>query len=340
MRVVIVGGGVVGLALAKMLHRRGVEPIVLERAAAGWYQPRGFMLGYQGYPVLQDIGVFEEVRDAGWDIAPGPDGTPVSICVEVGKLIEALGRDLPVAHEEQVIDLLRDGDRVVGVVSEGPGGRVELESDLVVACDGMGSKVRELAGLESRLIEVEDAYMGFMSPAVIDRPFAMGYLSDGGQIGLLGWPEGSAGWRSVQRVGVEAAKAPGLDRSNRRSRRSCPRRPMRSMRSRRSTRCATRSRACCGARHGGRRGVVLIGDSAHFFGPETGASAGLGLGDAQALAEAIRQNPDSPDDACRAYVTWREPVIRPYEAMDPAGQRPPLPDDYVRPAAEAWPPVG
>jgi 2-polyprenyl-6-methoxyphenol hydroxylase-like FAD-dependent oxidoreductase len=88
------------------------------------------------------------------------------------------------------------------------------------------------------------------------------------------------------------------------------------------------------------QGVVLIGDAAHFFGPETGASAGLGLGDAQALAEAIRQNPDSADDACRSYVMWREPVIRPYEAMDPAGQRPPLPEGYVRPPTEAWPPVG
>jgi 2-polyprenyl-6-methoxyphenol hydroxylase-like FAD-dependent oxidoreductase len=339
-RAVIVGGGVVGLALAKMLHHRGVEPIVLERAAAGWYQPRGFMLGYQGYPVLQDIGVFEEVRDAGWDIAPGPDGTPVSICVEVGKLIEALARDLPVAHEEQVIDLVRDGDRVVGVVSEGPGGRVELESDLVVACDGMGSKVRELAGLESRLIEVEDAYMGFMSPAVIDRPFAMGYLTDGGQIGLLGWPEGSAGWRSVQRVGVEAAKAPGLDAFKQAFAALLPE----------SAEAVEALTSFDQVRYSEPRvlrcptwwteGVVLIGDSAHFFGPETGASAGLGLGDAQALAEAIRQNPDSPDDACRAYVTWREPVIRPYEAMDPAGQRPPLPDDYVRPPAEAWPPVG
>ncbi|CAN0510693.1 unnamed protein product, partial [Phaeothamnion confervicola] len=56
-------------------------------------------------------------------------------------------------------------------------------------------------------------------------------------------------------------------------------------------------------------GVVLIGDAAHFFGPETGVGAALGLGDAQALAVAIAQNPDDADAACAAYETWRAPVI-------------------------------
>ena len=39
----------------------------------------------------------------------------------------------------------------------------------------------------------------------------MAYMSDGGHIGMLSWNEGSAGWRSGERVGREAALAPGLD---------------------------------------------------------------------------------------------------------------------------------
>jgi 2-polyprenyl-6-methoxyphenol hydroxylase-like FAD-dependent oxidoreductase len=35
--------------------------------------------------------------------------------------------------------------------------------------------------------------------------------------------------------------------------------------------------------------VVLIGDAAHFFGPETGVGAGLGLGDAHALAHDLTE---------------------------------------------------
>ena len=86
-------------------------------------------------------------------------------------------------------------------------------------------------------------------------------------------------------------------------------------------------------------GVVLIGDAAHFFGPETGASAGIGVGDAQALAQAIAMAPNDPDGACTAYAAWRGPAVRPYEAGDPGRLRlrghalpPGLPE-------ERWPPA-
>jgi 2-polyprenyl-6-methoxyphenol hydroxylase-like FAD-dependent oxidoreductase len=86
-------------------------------------------------------------------------------------------------------------------------------------------------------------------------------------------------------------------------------------------------------------GLVIIGDAAHFFGPETGVSSGIGLGDAHALAEAVRQNPDDPDAACRSYELWRAPVVRPYEAMDPGRQRMvPAGGVQARPE-ERWPPA-
>jgi 2-polyprenyl-6-methoxyphenol hydroxylase-like FAD-dependent oxidoreductase len=85
-------------------------------------------------------------------------------------------------------------------------------------------------------------------------------------------------------------------------------------------------------------GVVLIGDAAHFFGPETGVGAALGLGDAHALAQALAGHRDDPDGACAAYEAWRAPVIRPYEAADPAAGRMALPN-AERPADERWPPL-
>jgi hypothetical protein len=50
------------------------------------------------------------------------------------------------------------------------------------------------------------------------------------------------------------------------------------------------------------------------------------------------QNPEDPDAACQSYETWRAPVVRPYEAMDPGRQRmvtagaPASPEDR-------WPPA-
>ena len=70
-----------------------------------------------------------------------------------------LAEDVPVAHGESVVDLLRDGDRVSGVVTEGPGGRARVEADLVVACDGRESAVRDMAGIEAAVSPLNDAYL-------------------------------------------------------------------------------------------------------------------------------------------------------------------------------------
>ncbi|MGD9694197.1 MAG: FAD-dependent oxidoreductase [Thermoleophilia bacterium] len=340
MNVVIAGGGMVGMTLARLLRQRGFAPVVVERMREGAYVRRGYMLGYQGFGPLDEVGVLREVRAAGRDIAPREDGSAVAITLEVGVLLHALARDLPVVYEHSVVDLRRSGDgRVTGVVVEGPDGRAEIPSDLVVACDGVGSPVRAMAGLEARVEPLAEAALTFMGPGVIDVSFAMAYMSDGGHIGVLGWPEGSAGWRSVEKIGAEAALAPGLDAIRRMWSTLLPESAagVEALTSMDQVRYSEPSLLTCPSWWA--PGVVLIGDAAHFFGPETGVSSGLGLGDAHALAEAIRQSPDDADAACRSYEMWRAPVIRPYEAMDPgrermlmAGKVPPRPE-------EGWPPA-
>ena len=330
----------VGMTLARLLWLRGFEPVVIERMPEGAYVPRGYMLGYQGYPPLDEVGVMDEIRSAGWDIAPRPDGSSVAIAVEVGKVLHALARDLPVVYEHVVADLVRDGDgRVVGVVVEGAEGRTTHEADLVVACDGVRSPVREMAGLEAKVEPLADAALTFMSPTTVDRSFSMAYLADGGHIGLLGWPEGSAGWRTVEKIGAEAALAPGLDAVKRMWARLLPESEpgVAGLTSMDQVRYSEPSLMTCP--QWWTPGVIIIGDAAHFFGPETGVSSGLGLGDAHALAEAIRQNPNDPDAACRNYEYWRAPLIRPYEAMDPGRQRMVLAGNPEPKPEERWPPV-
>lgn len=340
MRVVISGGGMVGMTLARLLRMRGFEPVVFERMPEKAYVARGYMLGYQGYPPLEEVGVLEEIRAQGWDIAPREDGSAVAICVEVGKLLHALARDLPVEYEHTVTELVaNDEGRVVGVVAEGPEGFRTYEADLVVACDGINSPVRTMAGLEARFEPIVDAALAWMSPEPGGVSFAMAYLSDGGHIGTLGWPEGSAGWRTVEKVGAEAALAPGLEAIKEMWVRLLPEcekgiRGVTSMDQIRYTEPQLMTTPVWW-----KPGVLLIGDAAHFFGPETGISSGIGLGDAHALAEALRQNPDDPDAACRSFETWRAPAVRPYEAMDPGRQRMvPAGGAGVRPE-DRWPPA-
>lgn len=334
-RTLIVGAGMVGLTLARLLRAAGHEPIVLERAPAGVHAPRGFMLGYQGYDAFEQMALLETVRAAGRDVAPAPDGTPTGIAVDYRLLMESLADGVAVAHGERVAELLRDGGRVVGVATEGPGGRAAIEADLVVACDGRESSVREMAGIEAHRPALNDAYLSFLSPVAPRELFGFRYLSDGGMITMLGWPQGSFASRRVDPVGEAAAKAPPLERFLDTFAQLLPEvsEIVGSITSWDQVRYAEPRLLRCP--RWWVPGVVAIGDSAHVFGPDTGVGAGIGLQDAQALAQAIGRSPDA-DAACATYAAWREPAVRPYEEMDPAWAR----MGEIPPAsgAERWPP--
>lgn len=338
-RTVIVGGGMVGLTLARLLRARGREPVVLERGPAGAYQPRGFMLGYQGFDAFEELRILGRLRAAGRDVGAGRDGSPVGVAVDVGEVMRALAEDVPVAHGESVVALARDGDRVTGVVTEGPGGRATVPADLVVACDGRGSPVRGWAGLEANVHPLDDAYLSFLSPHPTEQLFGFRYLSDGGMITMLGWPQGGSASRRIDRVGRAAATAPDVELFKTGFAELLPE----------AEEVVARIASWDEVRYVEPRllrcprwwtpGAVIIGDAAHTFGPDTGVGAGIGLQDAHALAEAIAREPDA-DAACERYVTWREPAVRPYEALDPGWSRiGPIAAPPDRPAAEVWPPA-
>ena len=329
----------VGAVLGRLLAARGIAATVLERRRKGTPAPRPFMLGYHGYPALEELGILEEVRATGWDVAPQA-GSSIGLAVDFTAFIEVLAEGVPVSYEHTIVELLRDGERVAGVVAQGPTGREEITADLVVACDGLHSPTRSMAGLAANISDRGEGGLAFMSSAVIDRSFAMKYLSYGGVIILIGWQKGSAGWWTIDKVGRDAALAPGLDAFKRSFARLLPE--------------ATAAVEGIGSiddlvysepqiltcPQWWRPGVVVVGDAAHFFSPETGVAAGLSLGDAQALAAAIAQHPDDPDAACALYSAWREPIVRPFEAADPSHeQRIAASADRARPIEEQWPPV-
>ncbi len=368
MNIVIVGGGMVGMTLAHLLRQRGFEPTIIERMSAGHYFPRGYMLGFQGYEPLEEVGVYDEVKDAGRPIAPRPGEPPVAVAVRFGALIEALQRDLPMENELTVTSLKEDKlGRFTGVVCETtpseilgiktidgagalgesaedrpasrPQGTFEFDADLIVACDGTRSPVREMAGLSAEIDPLPEAAIGFGSTTPADESFAMAYMSDGGHIGMLSWHEGAAGWRSCDKVGAEAALAPGVDALKEMWTRLLPasESALEGVTSIDQFRYSELS--LLRTPEWWKPGVVLVGDSCHFFGPETGISSGIGLGDAHALAEAIRQNPEDADAACHAYETWRAPVVRPYEANDPGRQRIMVAGQVEPTPEERWPPA-
>ena len=243
-------------------------------------------------------------------------------------------------YEHTVVDLIRDGDdRVVGIEVEGPEGARRIDSDLVVACDGVMSPTRAMAGLDATVDDAgrRDAHLDELQPT--ELAFKMNYLSDGGHIGMLSWFEGSAGWRTIDKVGREAALAPGLDAIKQHvDRADAGGGGGHQRRHLRSTSSATASRLLLSCERWWIPGLVIIGDAAHFFGPETGRQLRHRARRRARAAQAILQNPDDADAACRSYELWRTPVVRPYEAMDPGRQRLVLAGGVTR-EEERWPPA-
>jgi 2-polyprenyl-6-methoxyphenol hydroxylase-like FAD-dependent oxidoreductase len=341
--VVVVGGALVGLTLARALERRGHAPVVLER---GRGEVRGdpLFVPYHAYDALADVGVMAAVEREGMPIAATGGGQPVGYGFFRRRLTELLAEGVPVEHEQAVVGLLRaDGEegRIVGVRTRGPDGNERvIAADLVVGSDGANSPVRALAGIPGETVAVDDGWLGALGAPDPERSFAMRFLSDGRQIGLYAAPGISFIFWQIGRVGREQALAPDLERYRAAVLRLLPeaRTALEGVRDR-SQLVYWEALEVHGCQPWWVPGAVVIGDAAHALTPEAGLGSGLGMGDALALAEAVRQHPADPDAACASYERWRRPAVAPYEAirgtavrMVPAGA------PAEKPAEERWPP--
>jgi 2-polyprenyl-6-methoxyphenol hydroxylase-like FAD-dependent oxidoreductase len=335
MQVVIVGGGMAGLVLARGLLHRGIAPTVVERMPASVVVEGPIMLPFQAYDALEELGLLGEIRAAGRDVPPIRNGEPVAIGAARQHVLERLREGLEVLWEQEVVDLLRSGDRVSGVRVRGPEGERQIAADIVVGADGAHSRVRELAGIEATLRVSDTAFVGFRSPVRSEEAFLINFTSDGRQLTLLDWPGGSAGGWQIERPegGEQAALAPGVEAFREAYLRLLPGAaaaiaPVTTLHYREVTEVSCETWWL--------PGVTLIGEALHAMNPEAGIGSGLGMADAQALAIAIGQNRDDPDRALAEYERWRRPAVAPYLAIGSQGVRV-VRGGELR-AEERWPP--
>lgn len=167
-RVVIVGAGPAGASLALLLARSGIAVTLVEASTSRTRQFRGEALMPSGLEALAAMGLTHLLNSLphralqGWRfVLNGRElfhaneplgGDPQRPCTLVSQpaLLDALlleARSWPSFVLEQgqpVSDLLWNQGRVAGVLLRD--GR-RLEADLVVACDGRASLVRQKAGL-------------------------------------------------------------------------------------------------------------------------------------------------------------------------------------------------
>lgn len=157
---VVVGGGIGGLAAAIGLHRIGWDVTVLERSSMLEDAGAGISLAANGLRALDELGVGGAVRDASRGQYSGGTRTPRGgwlARMDGSALEKAVGTPIMGIPRSTLHRLLREGlpagslaigSEAATVEQVGPGtvrvgySTTALEADLVVAADGIGSKVR------------------------------------------------------------------------------------------------------------------------------------------------------------------------------------------------------
>jgi 2-polyprenyl-6-methoxyphenol hydroxylase-like FAD-dependent oxidoreductase len=219
--------------------------------------------------------------------------------------------------EHEVVDLLFEGDRVVGVRVKSPGGQTDVRADLVVGCDGRSSIVRTRAGFQPREYGAPiDALWTRLSKHEHDTQQTLGFFRHGKLLVLLDrgdyWQCGYV----IPKGGFDGVKARGLSAFHAELVRMAE-----FLRDRVSelddwekikllTVQINRLPQWC------REGLLCIGDAAHAMSPAGGVGINLAIQDAVAtanlLAEKLRRGTVSMVDlrAVQRRRAWPAAAIQ------------------------------
>ncbi len=170
-RVLIVGAGPTGMALANLLGCEGIGTLIIERNPGCVPEPRAIAIDGESLRTLQAVGLTETVlptlkqglvadyvngdgeRLFQTDLTPRPYG----FCLQNSfdqptlerQLLAGLARFdcIDVRHSTSLLEFEQSDDAVKAVVQTAEEDPVEVEAEFMVACDGGRSSVRQALGI-------------------------------------------------------------------------------------------------------------------------------------------------------------------------------------------------
>nr|CAB3446925.1 unnamed protein product [Digitaria exilis] len=168
--IVIVGGGICGLATALALHRKGIASLVLEKSRVLRAEGAGIGIQANGWRTLEQLGVAAELRKTADLITtearvPGIGIQTEFRCLNRKYLIEALAKELPAGA-------IRFGCRITAVHADTDG-----HGAVLTMADGTTMKAKVLIGCDGGTNSVVARYLGLPPIRTIPRPVLRGFTS-------------------------------------------------------------------------------------------------------------------------------------------------------------------
>lgn len=182
--VAVVGAGGGGAVLALALAKQGISTVVLDQAAGPPKGLRGEILQPNGQQVLDRLGVLQSLpadatrsvrhfhfcRAGGTRLCsidygdlPAPYNRAIVTLPNVAHhaIVAAVQQQKSVTlrYGTSFTGLLREGNRVVGLSTQGPEGTKTIRAKIVVGADGAFSKVREALKIPADLHLYPDGYL-------------------------------------------------------------------------------------------------------------------------------------------------------------------------------------
>jgi flavin-dependent dehydrogenase len=170
---IVVGGGPAGSTLAAALAQSGHCVLLLDKAAFPRHKPCSDYVNAGGRKILAGMGVLDEAMRAGAHridgmIVHAPDGNRFTAdfaraepgqaalgfsrrCLDQLLLDRAKAAGVTVCERAHVRDLIRDGERIVGVEATIDGALNQIRAPLIVGADGRHSVVARSLGLDAPL---------------------------------------------------------------------------------------------------------------------------------------------------------------------------------------------
>jgi 2-polyprenyl-6-methoxyphenol hydroxylase-like FAD-dependent oxidoreductase len=311
-RCVVAGGGPAGMMGGYLLARAGVDVIVLEKHADFFRDFRGDTIHPSTLELMYELGLLDEFLKLPHqelrEIRGIFNGHPVPIadfsrlpthCKFIAfmpqwdflNFLAEKAKRFPsfvLRMEHEVVDLLFDNDRVVGVRAKTPNGEREIRADLVIGADGRHAVTHERANLEIQEYGAPiDALWMRLSKRASDPPQSLGFFQHGKLLVLLDRGDYFQVGFVIPKGGLDEIKKRGLSELHREIVRLGPFLQDRIgelddwEKIKLLTVQINRLKKWC------REGLLCIGDNAHAMSPAGGVGINLALQDAVATANLL-----------------------------------------------------